>query len=224
MAAEPALAAAGASASGRTPPPAPLAPVPLAPAPGGQNPGGAALAAVGALPARGVPVAAPVASLLTAPPRQASPLASPGGQNQGSSTTLAAPTLAPPLPARAPLARPAPGAAPASRPQPGDPPSPGPGQDARRRRRSAQSRAAIRGIFTELASQAAISPAAYAVGEEVDGALCLIETADGFEVFSSMGGTRHEVRTFEDEESAYFYLFGVLAAEAVRTGLLIPHR
>jgi hypothetical protein len=32
------------------------------------------------------------------------------------------------------------------------------------------------------------------------------------------------VRFFEDEESAYFYLFGVLAAEAVRTGLLIPHR
>ena len=86
------------------------------------------------------------------------------------------------------------------------------------------SRAAIRGIFTELASQAAISPAAYAVGEEVDGALCLIESADGFEVFSFMGGARHEVRTFEDEESAYFYLFGVLAAEAVRTGQLIPHR
>jgi hypothetical protein len=62
------------------------------------------------------------------------------------------------------------------------------------------------------------------VGEEVDGALCLIESADGFEVFSFMGGARHEVRTFEDEESAYFYLFGVLAAEAVRTGLLTPHR
>jgi hypothetical protein len=62
------------------------------------------------------------------------------------------------------------------------------------------------------------------VGEEIDGALCLIESADGFEVFSFMGGARHEVRAFEDEESAYFYLFGVLAAEAVRTGLLTPHR
>jgi hypothetical protein len=30
------------------------------------------------------------------------------------------------------------------------------------------------------------------------------------------------VRIFDDEESAYFYLFGVLAAEAVRTGRLAP--
>ena len=93
-----------------------------------------------------------------------------------------------------------------------------------RRRRSARSRMATQGIFTELAALAAIPSAAYAVGEEVDGALCLIETASGYEVFSAAGGARHEVRFFEDEESAYFYLFGVLAAEAVRTGLLIPHR
>jgi hypothetical protein len=92
-----------------------------------------------------------------------------------------------------------------------------------RRRRSAQSRMATQGIFTELASLAAIPAAAYAVGEEVDGALCLIETETGYEVFSAAGGARHEIRTFDDEESAYFYLFGVLAAEAVRTGLLIPH-
>jgi len=95
---------------------------------------------------------------------------------------------------------------------------------AKRRPRSARSRLATQGIFIELASLAAIPAAAYAVGEEVDGALCLIETATGYEVFSAAGGARHEVRTFEDEESAYFYLFGVLAAEAVRTGLLIPHR
>jgi hypothetical protein len=95
---------------------------------------------------------------------------------------------------------------------------------AHRRRRSARSRMATRGIFIELATLAAIPPAAYAVGEEVDGALCLIETAAGYEVFSAAGGARHEVRAFEDEESAYFYLFGVLAAEAVRTGLLIPRR
>jgi hypothetical protein len=83
---------------------------------------------------------------------------------------------------------------------------------------------ATQGIFIELATLAAIPAAAYAVGEEIDGALCLIETATGYEVFSAAGGARHEVRVFEDEESAYFYLFGVLAAEAVRTGLLVPHR
>jgi hypothetical protein len=222
MAAEPALATAGASASGRTPPPAPLAPAPLPPAPaapsGAQNPGGPTLAAVGAPPGLSAPAATPAGSVLTAPPRPAPPLTSPGGPAPGGTT------LAPATPARAPLTGTGPGAASASRPEPGGPPGPDPAQDARRRRRSAQSRAAIRGIFTELASQAAISPAAYAVGEEVDGALCVIETADGFEVFSFMGGARHEVRTFEDEESAYFYLFGVLAADAVRTGLLIPHR
>jgi hypothetical protein len=27
---------------------------------------------------------------------------------------------------------------------------------------------------------------------------------------------------FQDEESAYFYLFGVLVAEAVRAGVLVP--
>ena len=165
---------------------------------------------------------------MLAPPRPAPARPTPGGAGPGfGSSPLAAPTLAPPAPpaapARAPLSRPAPGSAPASPPPPGGgSPAPDQGPDARRRRRSAQSRAAIRGIFTELASQAAISPAAYAVGEEVDGALCLIESADGFEVFSFMGGARHEVRTFEDEESAYFYLFGVLAAEAVRTGQLPP--
>jgi len=99
-----------------------------------------------------------------------------------------------------------------------------PAAAAPRRRRSARSRMATQGIFIELATLAAIHAAAYAVGEEVDGALCLIETATGYEVFSAAGGARHEVRVFEDEESAYFYLFGVLAAEAVRTGLLIPRR
>ncbi len=114
---------------------------------------------------------------------------------------------------------------PASRVAPGPASSaPGPGAAAPRGRRSARSRMATRGIFTELATLAAIPAAAYAVGEEVDGALCLIETGSGFEVFSAAGGARHEVRVFEDEESAYFYLFGVLAAEAVRTGLLVPHR
>ena len=77
-------------------------------------------------------------------------------------------------------------------------------------------------IFGELASLAAIPASTYSVGEEVDGAMCLLETADGFEVFTSAGGSRHEVRVFSDEESACFYLFGVLAADAVRTGVLVP--
>jgi hypothetical protein len=79
-------------------------------------------------------------------------------------------------------------------------------------------------VFSELADLAAIPAASYAVGAEVDGAMCLLQTGNGFEVFSAVGGARHEMRTFGDEESAYFYLFGVLAAEAVRTGGLIPHR
>jgi hypothetical protein len=92
---------------------------------------------------------------------------------------------------------------------------------ARRRRSELRSQATQR-IFSELASLAAIPPSAYAVGEEVDGAMCLIQTPDGFEVFNAAAGARHEVRIFDDEESAYFYLFGVLAAEAVRTGRLAP--
>jgi hypothetical protein len=91
-----------------------------------------------------------------------------------------------------------------------------------RRRRSELRSQATQRIFSELASLAAIPPSAYAVGEEVDGAMCLIQTPDGFEVFNAAAGARHEVRIFDDEESAYFYLFGVLAAEAVRTGRLAP--
>jgi len=91
-----------------------------------------------------------------------------------------------------------------------------------RRRRSALRHQATQRIFSELASLAAIPPSAYALGEEVDGAMCLIQTADGFEVFNAAAGARHEVRIFDDEESAYFYLFGVLAAEAIRTGRLAP--
>ena len=54
--------------------------------------------------------------------------------------------------------------------------------------------------------------------------MCLVSTDDGFEVFNSLAGARHEIRVFQDEESAYFYLFGVLAAEAVRTGVLAPRQ
>jgi hypothetical protein len=132
------------------------------------------------------------------------------------------PTTEPPLPLEAAALRAAsartlqqpevPPAAPLAQPAPASP----------RSRRSALNRLATQRIFSELASLAAIPPSAYAVGEEVDGAMCLIQTQEGFEVFNAAAGSRHEVRLFDDEESAYFYLFGVLAAEAVRTGRLAP--
>jgi hypothetical protein len=93
---------------------------------------------------------------------------------------------------------------------------------AARRRRAGPQRPATEGIFSELANLAAIPAASYAIGAEVDGAMCLLPTEAGFEVFNAAAGARHEVRHFDDEESAYFYLFGVLAAEAVRTGALVP--
>src|SRR5262249_14122173 len=96
------------------------------------------------------------------------------------------------------------------------------GQPATRRRRGSRRRQPTQRLFSELAAQAAIPESAYAIGEDIDGAMCLIKTSEGFEVFNSLGGARHEVRVFNDEESAYFYLFGVLVADAVRTGLLAP--
>jgi hypothetical protein len=95
-------------------------------------------------------------------------------------------------------------------------------QPATRRRRASRRRQPTQRLFSELAEQAAIPASAYAIGEDIDGAMCLIKTSEGFEVFNSLGGARHEVRVFNDEESAYFYLFGVLVADAVRTGLLAP--
>ena len=89
-------------------------------------------------------------------------------------------------------------------------------------RSARRQRVPTRSIFSELADLAAIPRAAYALEHEADGAMCLLRTPDGFEVFSAADGVRHEVRTFDDEEAAYFYLFGLLAAEAVRNGSLIP--
>ena len=91
-----------------------------------------------------------------------------------------------------------------------------------RRRRATKRRLPTQKIFSDLAAQAAIPAAAYAIGEDVDGAMCLVRTDEGFEVFNASAGARHEVRLFQDEESAYFYLFGVLVADAVRTGALAP--
>src|SRR5262245_61592816 len=98
-------------------------------------------------------------------------------------------------------------------------PEPVPDRGGRAARRQ---RVATRDIFCELADLAAIPRTAYALETEVDGALCLVPGPDGYEVFMAMDGARHEARSFPDEEAAYFYLFGVLAAEAVRNGALLP--
>jgi hypothetical protein len=103
-----------------------------------------------------------------------------------------------------------------SEPWPGPQAAPAGGRRAGRRDRVPQS------VFAELLSLAAIPHAAYAVDKEVPGAMCLVKADGGFEVFSRTDDARLDVRFFEDEEAAYFYLFGVLAAEAVRSGRLRP--
>jgi hypothetical protein len=94
--------------------------------------------------------------------------------------------------------------------------SPPPGRRPGRRDRIPES------VFSDLLSLAAIPQSAYAVDEEVPGAMCLVKADGGFEVFTRTADARLDVRFFEDEEAAYFYLFGVLAAEAVRSGRLRP--
>jgi hypothetical protein len=88
------------------------------------------------------------------------------------------------------------------------------------RRNGREVRASTQSVFAELLDLASIPQAAYALDEEVSGAMCLIKADGGFEVFSRTDDARLEERFFEDEEAAYFYLFGVLAAEAVRSGRL----
>ncbi len=100
--------------------------------------------------------------------------------------------------------------------EPEPPSAPPSGRRAGRRDRVPQS------VFAELLSLAAIPHAAYVVDEEVPGAMCLVKADGGFEVFSRTNDARLDVHFFEDEEAAYFYLFGVLAAEAVRSGRLRP--
>jgi len=114
-----------------------------------------------------------------------------------------------------PLLAPA-AAVPAPPAPPREPLPDGGGRAARRQR------VQTRDIFCELADLAAILRTAYALETETEGALCLMRGPDGFEVFMAMDGARHEARLFPDEEAAYFYLFGVLAAEAVRNGALLP--
>jgi hypothetical protein len=102
-----------------------------------------------------------------------------------------------------------------------DPASTGPVSDIGGRAARRQ-RVRTREIFCELADLAAIPRAAYALETETDGTMCLLPTPDGFEVFYAAGGARHELRSFAEEEAAYFYLFGILAAEAIRSGGLVP--
>jgi hypothetical protein len=105
-----------------------------------------------------------------------------------------------------------------SAPESDDVSASGPGRHTGRR-----DRISPESVFAELLALAAIPQAAYAVDEEVPGAMCLVEADGGFEVFSRTDDARLEVHFFQDEEAAYFYLFGVLAAEAVRSGRLGPN-
>ena len=106
---------------------------------------------------------------------------------------------------------------PTAEPQPSPAPAkPGPF----RRRRAARRRMATERLFADLADLAGLPGDAYSIGEEVEGAICLVQAGDKFEVFQSADGAQQELQIFPTEESACFYLFGVLAAEAVRNGTL----
>jgi hypothetical protein len=136
----------------------------------------------------------------------------------GVGVAVAEPVHGMPYPPAAPQARLAP---PVADPR-SQPAEAGESAPTSRGRRASRRRLPTQRIFSDLAAQAGIPPGAYAINDDVDGAMCLVRTGEGFEVFNSLAGARHEVRAFQDEESAYFYLFGVLAAEAVRTGGLRP--
>jgi hypothetical protein len=158
-------------------------------------------------------------------------LAPPGpGMSVADAGTAAPPAPPPPLTPAAAEPAAAPQAAPPAAPPPPPPPS---GASSllrhlpaavRGRRAARKPRLAMSAVFADLVDMADIPRSAYAVDEEVTGAMCLFKTDGGYEVFSCAEDARHEVRFFEDEEAAYFYLFGVLAAEAVRHGRLSPHR
>jgi hypothetical protein len=211
-----------------TGPAAPLART-LAPAPGPASPpqagsaqGHDQVAAVqdpaGSVQTAALPAPEPLAGAPAAPlsPMAASPAPS-----------LPSPGQAAPLPPRraqspgdaAPVAQASPGRAAGSREARS---LQAPAQTApTRQHRAARRRMATERLFADLASLAGIPADSYAVGEEVEGALCLVQTEDGFEVFHSADGARHELQVFATEEAACFYLFGVLAADAVRAGSLV---
>jgi hypothetical protein len=116
-----------------------------------------------------------------------------------------------------PRVRPEPHPEPRVRPESENAPSPG-------RRTARRDRVSPQSVFAELLSLAGIPQTAYAVDDEVAGAMCLVKADGGFEVFSCTQDARLEVHFFEDEEAAYFYLFGVLAAEAIHSRRLGPTR
>ena len=122
-----------------------------------------------------------------------------------------------PRPATEPRPEPHPEPPPQVRPEPENAPPPG-------RRTARRDRVSPQSVFAELLSLAGIPQTAYAVDEEVPGAMCLVKADGGFEVFSCTQDARLEVHFFEDEEAAYFYLFGVLAAEAIHNRRLGPSR
>lgn len=76
-------------------------------------------------------------------------------------------------------------------------------------------------LFADLAEAAGIPYYRYAIGTTVEGAFCLLSSGDGYQVFRYSSGARHEQQTFATEEAACFYLFGILAAEALRAGSLV---
>jgi hypothetical protein len=156
----------------------------------------------------------------SAPPNPASALPAPA---VSSPVITANPPASPPVSQPAP---PSPAATPtstaASAAQPGT--AAKPGGAVRGRRAARKPRLAMSAVFADLVDMADIPRSAYAVDEEVTGAMCLFKTDGGYEVFSCAEDARHEVRFFEDEEAAYFYLFGVLVAEALRNGRLTPNR
>ena len=86
--------------------------------------------------------------------------------------------------------------------------------------RDDRARISPRWTFGELVERAGIPGGEYAVEEEVDGAFCLITADDGYDVFYSEHGGRHNLQHFDDEQAAFYYLFGRLAAVAVRSGRL----
>jgi hypothetical protein len=171
----------------------------------------AAVPAATGLAATGLAATGPADTGLAATgPADTGPAATPPSTARGAA--LASPTL-PPLAANSPAA-PLAAAVAANPPAPTAAPA--------RQRRAARRRMATERLFADLAALAGIPADSYAVGEIVDGALCLVQTEQGFEVFHSAAGARHELQVFATEESACFYLFGLLAAEAVRNGSLAP--
>jgi hypothetical protein len=185
------------------------------------------------------PLAAPPAATPTppAPPVASAPPAPPTVSPSETSSTGPISAMPLPMPVQAPTSAPPQAPAPPLTPAPAPvdqspraaPAGPlgrltGAASAVRGRRAARKPRLAMSAIFADLVDMADVPRSSYAVDEEVTGAMCLFKTDGGYEVFSCAEDARHEVRFFEDEEAAYFYLFGVLAAEALRNGRLAPRR